>query len=417
MFRYITVALACVAAIGLAEAGDTNVSRAVTLDEAVARALAASPSLQAREELVAGAEAHVRQSGVWPNPTIDAQLENFAGSGRFSDLDESELTLGLTQRIERAGKREGRTAVAEAERDAARHERDRTRLNVAFDARKAFIDVVAAEIALANADARLKAARDVEAMAARRVHAARDPITVKLRAEIQTAEARTARTQVEHDLHNAKRTLALLWGEPERDYKVDPASLRLPRDAPKGHENLDSPDVAAREIAARRAAAKVELEEANARSDVSLGLGVRRFENGGDLAGVVTFSMPLAIFDDNEGAIERAKAEHRAADFDIADATQRYRTALVVLEEEAVRSRTELDALRNEMLPRAKSAVAAARRGYRLGAFSYQEIAEAQRILAELSTREVVAFRTLHTAHASLDRLSGTGAPGKGENR
>jgi outer membrane protein, heavy metal efflux system len=178
--------------------------------------------------------------------------------------------------------------------------------------------------------------------------------------------------------------------------------------------------VTAREIAARRAAAKVELEEANARSDVSVGLGVRRFEHGGHLAGVVTFSMPLAIFDGNEGAIARAKAERRAAELDAADAKLRYETALVVLEEEAVRSRTELDALRKEMLPRAKSALAAARRGYGLGAFSYLEIAEAQRILAELSAREVVAFRTLHTAYASLDRLSGAAGayvPEQGEKQ
>lgn len=417
MFRYITAALVCAAALGIATAGETKVSRAVTLDEAVARAVAASPSLQARGELAAGAEAQVRQSGVWPNPTIDAQLENFAGSGRFSDLDESELTLGLTQRIERVGKREGRTAVAEAERDAATHERERTRLNVVFDARKAFIDVVTAETALFNADARLKAAREVEAMAARRVNSARDPITVKLRAEIQTAEARAARAQAEHDLHNAKRTLTLLWSEQDRDVKVDAASLKLPAGDPKGPKAAASPDIAVREIEARRAAAKVALEEANARSDVSLGFGVRRFENGGDLAGVLTFSMPLAVFDGNEGAIARAKAERRAAELDIADAKLRYETALVVLEEEAVRSRTELDALRQEMLPRAKSVLAAARRGYGLGAFSYQEIAEAQRILAELSAREVAAFRTLHTAYASLERLSGAAASVQGEEQ
>jgi cobalt-zinc-cadmium efflux system outer membrane protein len=415
MFRYITAALACAVAIGLAEAGETKPSRAVTLDEAVARAIEASPSLQARGELVAGADAQVRQSGAFPNPTIDAQLENFAGSGRFSDLDESELTLGLTQRFERGAKREGRTAVAQAERAAAQHEQERTRLNVVFDARKAFVDVVAAETAFANADARLKAAREIEAMAARRVNAARDPVTAKLRAEIQTAEARAARTQAEHDLHNARRTLALLWGTTEDDFKLDAASLKLPAGDPKTHGIGVAPDVAAREIAARRAAAKATLEEANARSDVSLGVGVRRFENGGDLAGVLTFSMPLAVFDGNEGAIERARAERRAADLDVADAERRYQTALVVLEEEAVRSRTELDALRNEMLPRARSALAAARRGYSAGAFSYQEIAEAQRLLAELSAREVVAFRTLHTAHASLDRL--TGAAGQGEKQ
>lgn len=407
MFRYITAALACAVAIGLAEAGETKSSRAITLDEAVSRAIEASPSLQARGELVAGADAQVRQSGVLPNPTVDAELENFAGSDRFSDLDESELTLSLTQRIERGGKRAGRVAVARADRESAGLDRERTRLDVVFEARKAFIEVVAAEAALDNADARLKAASEIEAMAARRANAGRDPVTAKLRAEIQTADARSARERAERGLRSAKVRLALLWGEPGDDFKVDASSLKLPAgDSKKGVPSA-SPDVAAREIAARRAAAKVELEEANARSDVSLGFGVRRFENGGDLAGVLTFSVPLAVFDDNEGAIERARAERRAAELDVTDAARRFQAALVVLEEEAVRSHAESEVLRKELLPRARSALAAARRGYAAGAFSYLEVAEAQRVLNELAEREVDALRTLHVAQASLDRLWG----------
>lgn len=139
----------------------------------MARALDASPALKSREELVAGADAHVRQSGAFPNPTVNAELENFGGSGRFSDLDQSELTLGLTQRIERSSKREGRVAVAQTERDAAAHERERTRLNAAFDAHKAFVEVFAAQAALDNANARLKAASEIEAMAHRRMMSGR----------------------------------------------------------------------------------------------------------------------------------------------------------------------------------------------------------------------------------------------------
>jgi cobalt-zinc-cadmium efflux system outer membrane protein len=379
----------------------------VTLDEAVARALDASPGLRAHDELVTGAEAQVRQSGAWRNPTIDAQLENFGGSGRFSDLDESELTLGLTQRIERAGKRDGRVTVAEADRAAAGLERERTRLNVVYDARKAFVEVFAAQATLDNTDAWLKSATEIQAMATRRVNAARDPLTVKLRAEIATGEARTAREQAGHDLHNAKRTLALLWGDANVEFEIDKTSLKL---LPAGHPDLggvSSPDVEAREIAARRAAATLALEQANARSDVSVGLGVRRFENGGDLAGVLTLSVPLAIFDANQGNIDRAAAEQRASELDIADARQRYQAAVIALEQEIARSRAELDSVQDQLLPRAKAALREARRGYDAGAFSYQEIVEAQRILNQLNERHVRVLRTLHVAYASLDRLTG----------
>ncbi|MEQ1864097.1 MAG: TolC family protein [Micropepsaceae bacterium] len=417
MFRCITVALVGVAAWSLVQAAMAEPAagtrlRGVTLEEAIARALDASPGLRAKDELVAGADAQVRQSGVWPNPTVEAELENFGGSGRFSDLDESELTLAVTQRIERGGKRAGRSSVAEADRDAAALERERMRLGVIFDARKAFVELFAAQAALDNAKVRLKAASEIEAMAARRVNAARDPVTVKLRTEIQTAEARTARDQAERDLHNAKRTMALLWGEPDTEFAIDATSLKVPPDA-KGQPAQTSLDIEARQIAVRRAEARLHLEQANARSDVSVGVGVRRFENGGDLAGVLTVSMPLAIFDGNASNIDRAAAEHRAAELDVADIKQRHLAAIVRLEEEVARSRAELDAVRNELLPRAKSALAAARRGYDAGAFSYQEVAEAQRVLNELMGREVAALRTLHIAHADLDRTNGrlSGAP------
>jgi len=417
MFRCITVALVCVAAWGmvLAASAEPNApgrARAITLEQAVARALDAAPSLKSRQELVSAAEANVRQSGVLANPTIDVELENFAGSDRFEDFEQSELTLGVRQRIERGGKVAGRLAVADAEHQAAALESRRTRANVAFDARKAFIEMFAATAELDNAAARLKAASQIEAMAARRVRSARDPVTVRLRAEIQTAEARTARDQASHDLHNAKRTLALIWGTSDEAFEIDAASLwAIPAEMPK-RADISSADVRAREIAASRAAARLELEQANARSDLSVGVGVRRFEDGGDLAGVLSVSVPLAIFDNNQGNIDRAAAESRAAALDVADAKQRHAIELVGLEEEAARARAALDTLRGELLPRAKSALAAARHGFDAGAFGYQEIAEAQRILNELNAREIAALRQLHLAHANLDRLAGrTGEP------
>ncbi len=407
MFRSITVALVCAAAWSLALTASADPSaRPVTLEEAVARALNAAPALKAREELVTAAEAQIAQSGVLPNPTLEAEIENAAGSGRFSGFDQAEMTLGVSQRLERGGKREGRVALAETERDAAALERDRARATVAFEARKAFVELFAAEIARDNASARLKAAIEIEATARRRVAAARDPLTTKLRAEIQTAEAKTARDQADRDVKNAKRALALLWGEPAAPFEIDASALRNPPHTRTTTANT-ALDLKASELAARRAARKVDLEKANASSDVSLGVGIRRFEEGGEVAGVLSLSMPIALFDDNQANIDRAAAEQRAADLDAADARQRHLTSLIALEEEETRARAELDALRADLLPRAKASLAEGRRGYNAGAFSYQEVAEAQRTLSDLTTREVAALRSLHIAAANLDRIKG----------
>jgi cobalt-zinc-cadmium efflux system outer membrane protein len=407
MFRCISVALVCAAALSLTLTAQAAPSaRRVTLEEAVARALNAAPALKAREELVTAAQAQIAQSGALPNPTLDAELENVGGGGGFEGFEQSELTVGVSQRFERGGKRQSRVALAEAERDVATLERERTRATVAFEARKAFIDLFAAEAARDNATARLKAAREIQAMATRRVAAARDPLTVKLRAEIQTAEARTAHDQADREAKSAKRALALLWGDPAASFEIDARTLRRPP-SQHAHDTQAAPDLRAGEIAARRAARKLDLERANASSDVSLGVGIRRFEEGGDIAGVLSLSVPIAVFDDNQGNIDRAAAEQRAAELDAADARRRYAASLITLEDEETRARSELEAIQKELLPRAKRALAEARRGYNAGAFTYQEVAEAQRILGELDTREITALRALHLADANLDRIAG----------
>jgi outer membrane protein, heavy metal efflux system len=411
MSRWTYAALVCAVlwCAPAAFAGDVAPStgvKPITLKEAIARALDASAAVKAREERVGGAEAGVRQSGVLPNPEIDVELENFAGSGPFKDLDDSELTLGVSQRIERGGKRDGRVAVAQFDRDIAAIERDTARLDAAAEARRAFYEVSAGTALVKVRKAGLDSAREIEAMAIRRVRSARDPVTVKLRAEIQTAEAKGAYDRAVLALETAKRKLASLWGDPAATFSVDDAALFVVPEGDATAPSGASPDIKIKEATARRAAAKVELENANARSDVSVGLGVRRFENGGDLAGVLSLSVPLAIFDVNQGNIDQAAAERRAADLEVIEAQRVAEREALSLRNDVTSARAEALAIRSELLPRAEEALRAARRGYDLGAFSYLELSESQRTLNEIRAREVEVLRDLQFALAALDRLA-----------
>lgn len=379
----------------------------ITVDEAVDRALQNAPSLQARDALSAGAEATVRQSGALPNPGVEVELENFAGSGPFKDLDDSELTFALSQRIERGGKRSGRVAVAEAERDVAAIEREKTRLDVIVEARRAFYDACAAAALARIAKQTLDDAKQIEAMAARRVRSARDPATVKLRAEIQSARAKAAYDRAQVSLHTAKRKLAAMWRDPETAFDVDASALSAARDGDVRWDAASALDIQASEAAARRAASQVELEVANGTPDVSIGVGIRRFEAGGDLAGLVSLSMPLAVFDTNQGGIERAAAERRAAELAVAEAKRTVERDAQALLAETVNARAEATVIRTALLPRAEEALRTARRGYDAGAFSYLELSESMRTLTELRTREIEVLRDLHFALAALERLSG----------
>lgn len=390
-----------------AEQGAAGTSRPLTLEEAISRALAASPSLQSREAMVTGADAGIRQSGVLPNPSLDLEVENFAGSGPFQGFDEAEMTLTVTHPIERGGKRDARVAVARAQRDIAVVERDRSRLDVALEAQRGFYEASAAAALLDIAEARLASAIQVEAMAARRVRAARDPVTVRLRAEIQTAEARGAQAQAVIALQTAKRHLTALWGESDAPFEVAASALFATTDVPAPAVAANAPDVLAREAAVRKAASALDLEIANASTDVAVGVGLRRFESGGEVAAVLSVSVPIPVYDTNQGNIERAAAERRAAALDVIDAQRSVERERMSLEDEAQRALAEAKSIREALLPRAEEALRAARRGYDAGAFAYLELSESQRTLNELRTREVEALQRFHVARTGLDRLSG----------
>lgn len=396
--------LAVVPAGGASGNPESTVS--VTMEEAVQRALRTSPALRAREERGRAAEALIRQSGVEPNPSLSVEVENAGGTGRFTGLEESEVSVGVTQRFELGGKVEARVGVASAERDLHDAERRRASLDLVHDVKVAFIDLFTAQSALAAAEEQLKLAEEVAQMAARRVAAARDPLTVKLRAQVLAADYRMKREQLLHDLHRTKRALAAMWGSQDTSFTIDPGSLGnapAPRNAVSP---AASQEVKERQAAALRAERKLALERSNAQTDVSIGLGVRRFQNGDDYAGLLSVSIPIQVFDDNQGNIERAMADHRAAQLEIDAAAARLQQQLLHLEEEFERSLTEYKSIREVQMPLAREALAAARRGYERGAFAFTEIAEAQRVLADIEDREVAALRGMHVAIAGYGRLA-----------
>lgn len=120
----LAVLLACAAAPGYAVPPTPPVDArdgALTLEEAIARALAASPqgaANAARLDALAAARAAADKR---PAASIDVQAESFGIGGR--DLNNQIQITGLyNQRLERDGKRAARVGAADADVDIARAE-------------------------------------------------------------------------------------------------------------------------------------------------------------------------------------------------------------------------------------------------------------------------------------------------------
>lgn len=399
---------ACALALPIAGAVAQDLTAALTIEDAVARALDAAPLLKAREEGLRAADGAYRQAGARPNPELLIEVENFGGSGAFDDVDSAEFSYSLAQQVERRGKRRARRAVAGADREIAGFNVERTRLDVIFSAQSAFVEALAADAVLDLARARAESAAETSRAAARRVAAARDAKGAGDSASAAAAAANAAHARAGRERDLAYRQLALIAG-------LDAPAIRLAapwfRSPPSpggatGARPADSPDLAVLKSAEDRAEAAVLHERAAARPDPTISLGLRNLRETRDTAAILSVSMPLAFFNRNKGAIARAEAERRQAAFE-------REAGELALSREIVRARGALDAaaaeaeaLGRDVIPHAESALANARAGYARGAFSYLDISGAEAALFDFRAREVDALRRAHLAKAEFDRLT-----------
>jgi outer membrane protein, heavy metal efflux system len=387
----------------------TAAAQPLSLSEALTRAAGQDPTRPTADARIQAAEANARQAGVKPNPSIGLDIENFAGTGDRDLADRTETTLYWQQTLERGGKREARLGAARAEVSVARLRGQVRALDHLAAVQALWVDAAVAQEAIGIAEVRLTAAQRLERETARRVAAARDPLFAGERARTAVAQARIALDHARDNARNARAALAAYLGQP--DVEIDSGGLGVlggggAADAPAGLEPVDLRILEAERDAAL---ARVRVEEARAVQDPTLRAGVRHFREGGDVAVVVGGSIPLGRNDTNAGAIDRARAERLAAEAEIAFARSEREREIARLAARRAATAAEVRRIDAEVTPSAQRAVELVRDGFSRGggAFTFLEVAEAQRAETDAQARRLDLLKSFHLDGVRLDRLTG----------
>lgn len=382
----------------------------LTLSDAIASALQRNPSLRNTEFEIRAADARITQANLRPNPELGVTLENFGGSGAVRGSTALESTLTLSQVIELGGKRSHRVAVARYGRDAAALEREAIQLDVLAEVTRRFIDVAEqqAQLMLTRRGTELTD-KTVSAISAR-VEAARAPLAERSRATIALGRARLEQQQAEQVLLTAHRRLSALWGSTDPrfgDAKTDLFDLPPVASFDDLMARLKTnPDFLRFASEARLRDAEWQLAMAQAKSDVTVGGGFRRFEETGDTGFVVNVSMPLPFANRNQGAISEAAIRRDQVEVEEQTAFLTTQASLFEFYQQLQLARAEVTGLRSELIPQAEAALKQTRDGYERGRFSYLELADAQRELLELQRTSIAAAATYHRVLAEIERLT-----------
>ena len=380
----------------------------LTLQDALARAIESDPGLRAAGAGVDAALGGVRQARARPNPELGAEVENFNGRDELRGFNGAETTFSLSQEIELGGQRSARVRLADRELHGAELDRVLRGLDLLRDVQVAYFDALAAQELVAIERERVATAEALDASVSRRVAAARDPLMAGARAQAGLAEARIALTRAEAEAATARARLASYWGG-EDGFVLIRADFTLPAAADHDHalNTEQAPDIARLAAERDRLDAAARLERSLSYQNPTLSLGYRRFEDrNGDGALVAGFTIPLGLFNRNQGSVARAQAEQRRATFDLEAGRRTIARESAALERALASDATAVRSTEQDVIPQAERALSLAQDGYNRGAFSYLDVLEAQRALSDARQARVDALRSYHSNEAALDRLT-----------
>ena len=375
----------------------------LTLRQALEEAEARSPAIIAARAQVAAAEGRVRQAGFRLNPELSVQVENFAGTGEYGGARGLETTVALNQRLDLGGRRRARVGVARAELAAAEIRLAIARADLAQQVREQFARAVTARDRLRLAEENDRLARELARIAGQLVEAGRDPPLRAMRARSAAAQAQAQLVAAQAEEAASRRTLAALFGVTTPPDGVAGSLVDL---EPRMIDPEQSLDV--RLADAERLSAEAELgQQRTARNlDPAVGIGVRQFRGTGDVALVGGLSMPLPVFDRNQGNIEAARSSVAAADARraaaLATVTVRARNAIAAVEAAEAR----VSALEGAAIPEAFEALRLAQSSYREGRATLLELLDAQNAYTTAEAALIDARLALALATADLGRVA-----------
>lgn len=392
-------------------------SFAETIDKqtALKRALQNNPSYKAALSRIKAAAGERTQASLLPNPNTVFELENFGGSDRRKGFERTELTLGVEQKIELAGKRRIRTEVADSGYKIVQEEALVQALKLLSETEYAFIRMAVAKERIVLAENRLQLAIQTYEIVNKRVNAAAAPDMQLAKANIEKTEADIEKHHVEEDYKFARNDLARLLGIKNGDdleVNADLSVLPTLSDRQTIINALKSaPQSRIQEFAKIKARSSLDLAKATGVPDPTVGVGVRQFFDNDDTALVATLSMPLPFFDRNQGAVKSARAN-------VARADQHARATELALHQSATQAwevfSAEMEIIHHyekEIIPSAQESYQQANRGYNLGAFAFLDLLDAQRTLNRVQSEYLDNMLELYEAKSQIDFLIGTYKP------
>lgn len=360
-------------------------NEAFSLKMAMTKTLKKNKSLEAALLQVNSKEGLILQSKLWQNPEINLEVGHLFGRNGNKEM---ESQLQISQVIELGGKIKQRTKVAQAEKEIAIQEALALRIDVLTEVSLLFMDVVEAQLKLEQLEKNFDIAKTIHSVVSDKAKAGKVSLLEENKALLVLNQTQQALSQAKITFSTSKVKLSKMWGGTTEGFeKVDfqLGFVEVALQSFNEQEVLNGPAVQLSQLNVKLAEQKAMLEKAIARPDITVSLGFQKFEENSENAFAVGLTIPLIIFNKNQGNIKSANTLEIKALVELKHTINNIISEIEEINIDMESLRKKIIFLKEEVCPSAKNILDGAQIGYQKGNFDYLTVLDAQKSLFEIN--------------------------------
>ncbi len=378
-----------------------------TLESLESMALAASPSIQRASALVRAARGRALQAGLSPNPHVGIDFQQLGSQGLAEQYG-----AAFSQEIVRPRK-------LHLDRSIALHEANRLSQELAAERQRVLTDVRSAYVRALRANRQLELTRQLVEIGEKGVQIASELLRAK---EVSRADVLQAELEVEsanilyQNALNAQlsiwRQLAALVGQaPMAPHPIAGDIEQVPTglifEESLAQLQGQSPEVASVLAKIDRARCNLQRQLIETKPNVTFTGLVNWRDNGigGDPDGAVVVSLPIPVWNQNQGAISEARYQLAAAQRELQQVELALSQRLAPVFERYSNAAEQVERFRNRILPKAVETLELTRQSYELGEISFVNLLTVQRTYANNQLAYLDAMESLRLAEIEIAGL------------
>jgi cobalt-zinc-cadmium efflux system outer membrane protein len=392
------------------KAAIVSVDSTTSLNDVLQLVAAANPALKAFEFRIKAAQSNLKQVGLRPNPELSADFEEVGWNA--PGFKESEFTILLSQEFDPFGQRGARKKVALSEIDVTRLQIKQSSFDLYLEVKQRFYSLAHAQQQVILSQTALELANNIVKNITYRLDRGAVLKSELLLAELEQQKAQLSLDQAMQNVLALETRLVSMWSGTQTgatlSTNMEPDFNQLQQTVATLSDNIESSrDMIRLRNDADMLHAKKMLAAKEAKPTITVNGGFKRLQFDDSKSLLFGISMPIPLFNRNQGEQEKVEAEIRSLEYELEHSRNE---ALAHIKSQALwmTQLIEKHAILNSLLlPTADNAYRTLQEAYKAGRVPYTQLLEAERSLIDISFEHNDMLLAIQEQIITLEQATG----------